>query len=180
MLSVGQISAHASKLFGKTHWLAAGLALTAVVATPVQASPLQCVPYARELSGISIHGNAKTWWSQADGQYRRGQQPEVGAVVAFAPTGAMPLGHVAVVSQIVDERHIEISHANWSRPGMIEKNVMAVDVSEDGDWSEVRVWYGPSHSLGARTNPVYGFIYNEKPQLQNNFEIAMQDVKFNG
>ncbi|RKF21287.1 CHAP domain-containing protein [Altericroceibacterium spongiae] len=154
--------------------------MTVAVTTPAQASPLQCVPYARELSGISIHGNARTWWGQAKGQYRRGSAPEIGAVIAFEPTRAMPLGHVAVVSQIVDDRHIEISHANWSRPGMIEKNVMAVDVSPEGDWSEVRVWYAPIHALGGRTNPVYGFIYNEKPGpaplLPEGMQIAATDT----
>ncbi|MXO64292.1 CHAP domain-containing protein [Altererythrobacter endophyticus] len=143
--------------------IAACMAFSGVIASPAAASPLQCVPYAREQSGISIHGNARTWWGKAEGKFQRGQEPEVGAVMAFAPTRAMPLGHVAVVRDILDERHVRIGHANWSSPGRIEENVLAEDVSEDGDWSEVRVWYGPSHALGARHNPLYGFIYNASP-----------------
>lgn len=137
-------------------------ALLGLIPAAAQAR-LQCVPYAREVSGIDIHGNALTWWDQAEGEYRRGQEPEVGAVLTFRPTRAMPLGHVAVVSKIVDDRHIILNHANWSRPGMIEREALAVDVSEAGDWSEVRVWYAPSGGLGVRTNPTFGFIYRDAP-----------------
>ena len=28
---------------------------------------LQCVPYARQVSGIRIFGDAHTWWDQAEG-----------------------------------------------------------------------------------------------------------------
>ena len=30
---------------------------------------LQCVPYARQVSGIRIYGDAHTWWDQAEGRY---------------------------------------------------------------------------------------------------------------
>lgn len=125
------------------------------------ASPLQCVPYARDHSGIDIHGNAWTWWDKARGVYARGNAPRIGAVLAMAPSQAMPLGHVAVVEKIVDQRHILLDHANWSSPGLIERGVLAEDVSSAGDWSEVRVWYAPAASLGSRSNPVFGFIYAE-------------------
>jgi surface antigen len=134
------------------------------------------VPYARAESGIAIRGNAGTWWSQAAGHYRRGGQPEVGAVLAFQPTRAMPIGHVAVVAAIVDSRHILLNHANWSVPGRIERNVLAEDASENGDWSVVRVWYGPQRSLGRRANPTFGFIYNEAPAaIQAPMVIASAD-----
>ncbi|MBT0668262.1 CHAP domain-containing protein [Novosphingobium profundi] len=140
---------------------------------------LQCVPYAREESGIAIHGDARTWWKQAAGVYARGEEPEVGAVMALAPTGAMPLGHVAVVSKIVDARHVLLDHANWSRPGMIERGVLAEDVSDAGDWSEVRIWFAPTASLGSRHNPVYGFIYPEAehPDLESGaVQLASADT----
>ena len=124
---------------------------------------LQCVPFARAESGVEIRGNAKTWWSQAAGTYERGQEPRKGAVMAFAGTGGMPLGHVAVVKKVVSDREILIDHANWSpingRRGQIERNVRVVDVSDRGDWSMVRVWYAPIGDLGLRANPVQGFIY---------------------
>ena len=140
--------------------LAFGLAGAA--ATP-SAAYLQCAPYARAQSGIDIHGNAGTWWSQAAGHYRRGAEPEVGAVLAFQPSRAMPIGHVAVVAEIVDSRHVRLNHANWSGHGRIERGALAEDVSANGDWSEVRVWYAPQHSLGLRTNPTFGFIYADAP-----------------
>jgi len=124
---------------------------------------LQCVPFARAESGVEIRGNAKTWWAQAADTYARGDEPRKGAVMAFAGTGGMPLGHVAVVKKIVSDREILIDHANWSpingRRGQIERNVRVVDVSDAGDWSMVRVWYAPIGDLGLRANPVQGFIY---------------------
>ncbi|MFN3456318.1 MAG: CHAP domain-containing protein [Novosphingobium sp.] len=128
---------------------------------------LQCVPYAREVSGIQIHGDALTWWNQAEGRYARGHRPKVGAVMSFAPYGRMELGHVAAVSRVIDSRTVLLRHANWSpidgRRGQIEDNVRAVDVSEANDWSEVRVWYAPIGNLGTTAWPVNGFIYPEKP-----------------
>lgn len=140
--------------------LAVGLATAA--AAPAAAA-LQCVPYARAQSGIEIRGNAGTWWAQAAGRYNRGTEPRVGAVIVLRPTRAMPIGHVAMVAEIVDDRTVYLNHANWSGPGRIERRALAVDVSENGDWSSVRVWHGPSGSLGIRSNPVFGFIYNEAP-----------------
>jgi surface antigen len=123
---------------------------------------LQCVPYARQLTGIEIYGDAHTWWGQAQGRYRRGHVPVKGSVMAFRPHGNSRLGHVAAVSQIVDSRTILLSHANWSVPGEVERNVRAVDVSAQNDWSEVRVWHGPSGTLGTTHWPVAGFIYGDK------------------
>lgn len=137
---------------------------------------LQCVPYARAQSGIDIYGDARTWWQQAAGVYARGDQPKVGAVMAIAASGAMPMGHVAVVSKVVDERHVLIDHANWSRPGMIERGVLAVDVSAAGDWSEVRIWYAPSGSLGLRSNRVSGFIYPEAPHENSGGSIQLANA----
>jgi hypothetical protein len=54
-----------------------------------------------------------------------------------------------------------LTHANWSRPGGIERNVRAVDVSAAGDWSEVRVWFAPVGGLGTTSFPVNGFIYSD-------------------
>lgn len=124
---------------------------------------LECVPYARQLSGIRIFGDAHTWWGQAKGRYARGSEPRIGAVMAIEPHGNSTLGHVATVSRIVDARTILVSHANWSIPGKIERNVTVLDVSPKNDWSEVRVWYAPSRNLGASHWPVAGFIYNDSP-----------------
>lgn len=125
----------------------------------------QCVPFARLMSGIQIFGDAWTWWSQAAGRYQTGYVPKAGAVLCFRPNGRMRLGHVAVVSQVLTDRVIQITHANWSLidgdRGHVERNVTVVDVSPRGDWSEVKVWNDPSGNLGTTTYPTYGFIYQD-------------------
>jgi hypothetical protein len=153
-------------MFRYVRW-AAMLLLSGVMAAPVLgATALQCVPYARIVSGVEIYGDALTWWDQAENRYQRGHRPRTGAVLAFRPAGPMTLGHVAVVSQVLGDRRILIRHANWSAPGAIEEDVMAVDVSPAGDWSEVRVWHSPTGQMGARVNPAFGFIYGEKGKLR--------------
>lgn len=150
---------------GMMRW--AALLLASLTTTPVLgATVLQCVPYARIVSGVQIYGDALTWWDQAENHYRRGHMPRKGAVLAFRPMGPMVLGHVAVVSKVLDDRRVLIRHANWSVPGAIEEDVLAIDVSEEGDWSEVRVWHSPTNQMGARSNPTFGFIYPDKPQLR--------------
>ena len=118
---------------------------------------LWCVPFARAISGVEIRGNAKTWWDQAKGRYQRSREPRVGAVMAFAASGAMPKGHVAVVSKVVGDRAVLVDQANWVRD-TITVDTLVVDVSPGGDWSQVRVANGKG-SLG-RINPVKGFIHN--------------------
>ncbi|MES2755337.1 MAG: CHAP domain-containing protein [Pseudomonadota bacterium] len=137
------------------------LALSCILlpATAATAQFWQCAPYAREISGIQIRGNANTWWGQAAGRYERGNAPRVGAVLAFAATGRMRVGHVAMVSAVVNEREVLLTHANWSRRGGIERDVRAVDVSDAGDWSRVKVWYAPNGGLGTSSYPTAGFIY---------------------
>lgn len=123
----------------------------------------ECVPFARAASGIQIFGNAWTWWSQAEGKYRRGDTPRVGSVIVFARSSHLSLGHVAVISRIVTPRVAMVTHANWSRQdgerGHTEQDVTLTDVSPSNDWSMVRVWYRDSGGLGSTTYPVYGFIY---------------------
>ncbi|MCH7862397.1 MAG: CHAP domain-containing protein, partial [Proteobacteria bacterium] len=57
------------------------LSLCAVaIASPAPARSLldyvgQCVPFARQASGIAIYGDAWTWWPSAKGQYGRGSKP---------------------------------------------------------------------------------------------------------
>jgi surface antigen len=123
----------------------------------------QCVPFARLISGIQIFGDARTWWQQATGKYETGVQPKAGAVLCFKPTERMKLGHVAVVSQVLTDRVVQITHANWSpiegSRGKVEKDVTIIDVSPQGDWSEVKVWYDPNRDLGGSTYATHGFIY---------------------
>ncbi|MFC3440343.1 CHAP domain-containing protein [Sphingobium rhizovicinum] len=150
-----------------TRWAAAMLLSGLMAAPAFGAAVLQCVPYARTVSGVDIRGDALSWWDQADGQYKRGHTPKKGAVLAFRPYGPMVLGHVAVVSKVLDDRRVLIRHANWSVPGSIEEDVLAIDVSDAGDWSQVRVWHSPTGQMGARTNPTYGFIYPARAKLHD-------------
>ncbi len=156
--------------------LFSAILIASIMVVPASAKSrfLQCVPFARQISGIEIYGNAKTWWSQAAGRYERGQAPKIGAVMAMPGIRSMPLGHVATVSHIVSAREILISHANWSRRGGIERNVRAVDVSSAGDWSRVRVWFAGNGDLGTTTYPVSGFIYPARADSvsQPNVELA--------
>ncbi len=153
-----------------------------LVAAPAAAlnEGLQCVPYARAISGVTIFGDAHTWWSQADGKYARGDQPKVGAVLAFRPHGNMRLGHVAAVRRIINDRTILISHANWSTingvRGHIEQDVRAVDVSEAGDWSAVRVWYTPNAALGSTQWPAHGFIYPKAKRSEGEVKQAVASL----
>ena len=128
------------------------------IGAPASAQFWQCVTFARSVSGIQLRGNANTWWSQAAGRYERGHTPRVGSVLAFEATRRMRVGHVAMVSEVVGDREVRLTHANWSRPGRVETDARAIDVSAAGDWSEVRVQYGAG--MGTSTYPTKGFIYS--------------------
>lgn len=121
-------------------------------------SPLQCVPFAREASGISIYGDAKNWWRLAEGRYAKATRPEVGAVIVMKGYRTTRRGHVAVVKQIVDERTIVVDHANWGNDGRIHLNAPMRDESPKNDWSKVRVWYTPGNAWGKRIYRTRGFI----------------------
>jgi surface antigen len=155
----------------RTRTLLGSLAVAAVMSlAPTTGGALadtywQCVPFARLISGIQIFGDAYTWWQQAIGKYDVGFQPKTGAVLCFKPTERMRLGHVAVVSEVLTDRIVQITHANWSPidggRGKVEKDVTLVDVSPEGNWSQVKVWYDPSRDLGGSTYQTYGFIYQD-------------------
>lgn len=125
---------------------------------------ISCVPYARMVTGMQISGNGGRWWYNAAGSYDRGNRPESGSVLAFAASGGMRSGHVAVVSKVHGPRHIEIDHANWGGPGIrrgsVMRNVDVIDVSDRNDWTAVRVQVGWDAQNYGRTYPTYGFIHN--------------------
>ncbi len=129
---------------------------------------ISCVPYARSESGIELSGNAWQWWDHAAGQYARGSVPEPGSVLSFSANGRMHLGHVAVVSRVVNAREIEIDHANWG--GRIAHNMPVVDVSENNDWTAVRVSIGADR-FGS-VYPTHGFIYGRP---DNGVMVASND-----
>ena len=127
---------------------------------PAYRRGISCVPFARENSGIEITGNALTWWNHAAGVYARGHQPEIGSVLNFRATGRMRLGHVAVVTNVLAPRVVEIDHANWSARGRVSRGVRVVDVSPANDWTQVRVAIARGADGYGSVYPTYGFIYD--------------------
>lgn len=120
--------------------------------------PLQCVPYAREQSGINIYGDAYTWWDKAAGKYPRGSLPEPGTVMVLRNYAGPAHGHLAVVRQVVSPREIRVDHANWLNDGSIYVNDPVQDVSSGNDWSVVRVFNLKAGAWGTKLYPVQGFI----------------------
>jgi surface antigen len=134
--------------------------------------PIQCVPYARKISGLNIHGNADTWWYQAPKKgYAQGKKPQPGAVLVLKKGRKLKYGHLAVVKEILSDREIEVAHANWGSDrktrSFIYERMRVKDVSPNNDWSLLTFWnkYIDSYGLPYKN---HGFIY---PPV----EMAMAD-----
>jgi surface antigen len=119
---------------------------------------MSCVPFARADSGIDLSGDAYAWWDHAAGVYARGDVPLPGSVLAFRANVRMRLGHVAVVSRVINRREVEVDQANWGNGGRITRGVRVIDVSEENDWTDVRVALDDGR-FGS-VYPTYGFIYD--------------------
>ena len=136
---------------------------TTIALTPPPGNYMQCVPYARDTSGIQIYGDAWTWWAKADGRYGRGNAPSIGSVLTLKKTNRLSSGHVAVVAAVVEPRRILVDHANWGDNSNMRHKVHhrqpVIDVSPNNDWSEVR-FMNTLGSFGA-IYPAHGFIYGE-------------------
>lgn len=118
--------------------------------------PLECVPYARQRSGVLLYGDAATWPAQAQEKgFLIAARPAPGAVMML---GGTPGGHLSYVTALLSEREILVDHANWDNGGAIDLNARVVDVSPANDWSQVRVWHMASGALGVRVYPVAGFV----------------------
>ena len=132
--------------------LALAAVTTTVTAASANASLLdyvgQCVPFARAASGIQIYGNAWTWWSQADGKYERTHTPKEGAVIVFEKTKRLPMGHVAVVSRVVEKRVVMLTHANWSRQNGECPLSISNSITPTDHRSVRPSWSSPRHCSG--------------------------------
>ncbi len=124
--------------------------------------PLECAPFARNLSGVQLYGAAGDWWWKAQGRYARGYAPEVGSVLVFAKTSRLHDGHAAVVSRILSRRQILVTQANWVHHRVTEDQPV-IDISPGGDWSVVRVWWPPSAQMGMTEYRTMGFIRSTSP-----------------
>ena len=118
---------------------------------------ISCAPFAREVVGVGLRGDAAAWWQEAAGRYRRSDRPSVGSVLVFRRSRRLPSGHVSVVSRVLDSRHILVIHANWVH-GEMDEDLLVVDVSWRNDWSAVRVWYPPTGRMGSHVYATFGFI----------------------
>ncbi|MEJ0042355.1 MAG: CHAP domain-containing protein [Rhizomicrobium sp.] len=129
-----------------------------VNARGVPVDNLQCVPYARQRSGIQIYGDAWTWWDKADGKYAKSQEPRLGAVMVMAGYAGPKRAHLAVVSGMDDASKIEVDHANWLNDGAVFTDDPVRDISGNGDWSLVQVWNPRTNAWGTNRYAVLGFI----------------------
>lgn len=120
----------------------------------------QCVPYAREVSGIQIRGDAYTWWNQVSDS-RKSRMPRRGAVMVLAKTRRLSLGHLAVVKRVLNRNEIEVTHTNWgsdsSERRIVYEAMRVKDVSAVGDWSSAVFWNPHTNAYGSPYK-VSGFI----------------------
>lgn len=128
---------------------------------PSYTGEVQCVPYARLVSGIDLYGDAFTWWDGATGRYQRGTVPAPGAVLVLAQTNRLQSGHVAVVTQVLNAREILVDHANWI-PGQVTQGQAVFDASPANDWTMPR-FYNVEYQVYGSIYPARGFIYNVAP-----------------
>ncbi len=133
---------------------------------------LQCVPFARERSGVAIRGNANTWWNQASGGFVRVKAPTIGSVMVMQTRR----GHVGVVTKIIDDRQIVIDHANWLSNGQIYLDQPVLDVSANNDWSKVVVWHPNLGMYGKRALGVSGFIVDAPAHGNQTVYASLADV----
>lgn len=118
---------------------------------------IECAPYAREVSGLALYGEAAGWWREAAGRYRRADRPVPGAVLVFHRSARLPQGHVAVVARVVSRREILVDQANWVHH-RIGRDDPVIDVSPGNDWTRVRVWWAPAGRIGEGVYRTDGFI----------------------
>jgi CHAP domain len=131
---------------------------------------IQCVPYAKQVSGIDLMGDAWSWWDAAAGRYERGRTPRFMSVLVLRRTQHLKLGHVAVVVDLVGPREIRVTHANFGNDDtsrhVIYDSMPVADVSADNDWSLVRFWNYQLEAWGI-VYPTSGFIYPERIDAAN-------------
>ena len=125
----------------------------------------ECVPYARRVSGIQLRGDAHTWWAGAAGVYQRGSQPAPGSILVLARTNKLRHGHLAVVTDVLSPREINVTHTNWGNDWLSRRVTYQThrvqDVSPANTWTSVRFW---NNEVGAYGFPyqAHGFIYNRR------------------
>lgn len=86
-------------------------------------SSIQCVQYVRNVTGITIKGNANTWYTQAKTKgYQTGAIPKVGAVLV--ENHLSKHGHVSKVVA-VDGNKITVTEANYIKGKITTRTLVA-------------------------------------------------------
>lgn len=133
---------------------------------------IECAPFARALTGVSLSGDAADWWREAQYRYARSRTPEVGSLLVFQRSSRLPYGHVAVVSAVLSSRQIMVTQANWVHH-RVTQDQPVLDVSSRGDWSSVRVWWPPDNRMGTAAYDVHGFIRPDHPAGHDRLAAAV-------
>lgn len=133
---------------------------------------VECAPFARALSGVRLSGDAADWWWQAgERYYDRSTRPTIGSVLVLRRSGRLPSGHVAVVSQLLGQRQILVTQANWVHH-RVSQDQPVIDISSANDWSLVKVWWPPTGEMGSTAYPAFGFIRPERPATHDQLIAA--------
>jgi len=132
---------------------------------------VECAPFARALSGVRLSGDAADWWPRANERYARSSSPAIGSVLVLRRSGRLPSGHVAVVSQVIGQRQILVTQANWVHH-RVSQDQPVVDISSANDWSLVKIWWPPSGEMGNTAYPAFGFIRPERPATHDQLIAA--------
>lgn len=63
------------------------------------------------------HGDAKTYYPQAEGIFERGQEPKLGAILCLdgSNISSSNAGHVAIVEEIYENGDVMVSESNYGR-----------------------------------------------------------------
>ena len=131
----------------------------------------ECAPFARALTGVRLNGDAADWWWEADGRYAR-STPGRGQRAGAAPLRPAAQRPCRVVSQVLSERQILVTQANWVHH-RVTQDQPVVDVSPGNDWSLVRVWWPPGGAMGVADYPAYGFIRPDRPATHRDLTAAV-------
>lgn len=139
------------------------LVLAIDLATATKAHAAACVFWVRQLTDMSLRGDAWQWWDAAAGRYERGANPTVGSVLVFKRARSLSRGHVSTVSRVIDRRTVEVDHS-WLTDNRLYRGMRVVDVSARNDWTEVRVWHPRINDLGSTVYPTFGFVQPDRPR----------------
>ena len=160
-----------------TRYGLAAIAAVTTVAVPTPAGAVECVQFVKDELAKSypnrdfsaLHGNAADWYRNAKKAYGSsvvGALPSKGAVMVFAGSGdaaSFPryasfasgsLGHVALVTKVVNGQNILVDHANW-RQGLVDRNVK---VTTGDNWVTASVFNLNTNAMGGNRYAVAGFI----------------------